>query len=72
MKTTCPRCQGAGVVPRTAEEDGTEADRDLHPFVAVFPKTCPRCGGNRKAELTAAELAEKSKDRSADPSAAKP
>ncbi len=60
---TCPKCAGKGTRPRTAEEDGIEANPDplAHPIVARTEKVCERCGGSTKAELTPAEIAARNK-----------
>lgn len=57
----CPKCGGSGERPRTAAEDGTEADPDIHPVLSKQPKPCERCGGSGKAELTREELAARNK-----------
>ncbi len=57
---TCPKCDGKGRRPRTKEEDGVEADPDIHPFLSKEPKNCERCAGSGKAELTRDEIASRS------------
>ncbi len=57
----CPKCGGKGERPRTKEEDGIEADPDIHPILSKEPKPCERCGGCGEAELTADEIAERTK-----------
>ncbi len=57
MRGLCPKCGGKGNRPRTIEEDGTEADPDMHPFLAREPKQCERCLGAKTVELTPEERA---------------
>ncbi len=57
MIDKCPKCGGAQNRPRTVEEDGAEADPDLHPVLARQPKPCERCGGAGTVELTPEEIA---------------
>lgn len=52
MKSVCPKCKGAGVLPR----EGAEADSVLHPVISFVPGLCDRCGGACVAELTEAEI----------------
>lgn len=62
MRIQCPKCGGARVRPRTKEEDGIEADPDMHPVLSKQPKPCERCGGGGVAELTPEEIKAKVKD----------
>lgn len=62
MKTVCPKCGGARLRPRTKEEDGNEADIDLHPVLSKQPKPCERCGGGGMVDLTPEEIKAKVKD----------
>lgn len=62
MRGTCPQCGGKGERARTKEEDGNEADIDLHPVLSKQPKPCERCGGGGLAELTPEEIKAKVKD----------
>ena len=59
MIDTCPRCSGKGTRPRTKEEDGTEADPDMHPITARTEKICERCLGAGKCLISEAEISTK-------------
>lgn len=63
----CPRCKGERSVPRTVEEDGTDADVHMHPVLAITPKTCPRCGGMGRVALSVEEIVEKLKENVQNP-----
>lgn len=61
MIGSCPKCDGRGVRPRTKDEDGTEADSDLHPMISGTPKVCETCGGSGRLRMTQAEIDERAK-----------
>jgi len=52
MIDVCPKCSGSGIRPRTKDEDGAEADPELHNCIAAAPKLCERCGGGGKIKIT--------------------